>query len=75
VLKPFYFVGNVCGEVPSASYYYVLGVGDLDGDGIDELITRNMVFEAEEDSLEILAREHGAPVTVHEMAFERRRLK
>jgi hypothetical protein len=72
VLKPSYVVGNVCGEVPSASYYYVLAVGDLDGDGIDELITRNMVFEAETDSLEILAWERGTPFLVHEMAFDPR---
>jgi hypothetical protein len=71
VLKPFYLVGKVCGEIPSAAYYYVLAVGDLDGDGIDELITREQVYEAEEDSLEIMAWERGAPVVVHEMAFER----
>lgn len=72
VLMPFYLVGNVCGEIPSAGYYYILAVGDLDGDGIDELITRKMVYEAEEDSLEIMAWERGAPVLVHEMAFDHR---
>jgi hypothetical protein len=55
VLKPFYLVGNISSVEASASYHYMLALGDLDGDGIDELITRKMVFEPEEDSLEILA--------------------
>lgn len=56
VLKPFYLVGNVSSVEASASYYYVLALGDLDGDGIDEPITRKLVLEPEADSLEILAR-------------------
>jgi hypothetical protein len=39
-------------------------VGDLDGDGIDELIVRRMEFEAEEDNLELWAWEHDGPVTL-----------
>lgn len=42
-------------------------MGDLDGDGIDELVVRNMEFEAEEDNLELWAWEHGGPVTIHKM--------
>ena len=40
-------------------------------DGIDELVARLEVYEAEEDSLEILASQRGAPVLIHEMAFTR----
>jgi hypothetical protein len=66
VLKPFYLVGDESsGETPSATYYYILATGDLDGDGIDELITRQMVFESEEDDIEILAWENGAPVWIN----------
>lgn len=65
VLKPFYLVGDKSsGEAPSATYYYILAAGDLDGDGIDELITRQMVFESEEDDIELMAWESGAPVWI-----------
>jgi hypothetical protein len=68
VLRPFYLAGrNSIGEAPSASYYYILAVGDLDGDGIDELIAREMVFESEQDDLEIWAWERGAPATIHKI--------
>ncbi len=64
-LKPFFLVADESSaEAPSATYYYVLAAGDLDGDGIDEMITRQMVFEAEEDKLELMAFEHGAPVWI-----------
>jgi hypothetical protein len=65
VLKPFYLVADESsGEAPSATYYYVLAAGDLDGDGIDELVTRQMVFESEEDDIELMAWENGAPVWI-----------
>jgi hypothetical protein len=65
VLKPFYLVADESsGETPSAAYYYVLAAGDLDGDGIDELITRQMVFESEDDNIELMAWENGAPVWI-----------
>jgi hypothetical protein len=65
VLKPFYLIGDESsGEAPSATYYYILAAGDLDGDGIDELITRQMVFESEEDDIELMAWENGAPVWI-----------
>ena len=65
VLKPFYLVADESpAEMPSATYYYVLAVGDLDGDGIDEMITRQMVFESEDDNIELMAFENGAPVWI-----------
>jgi hypothetical protein len=68
MLRPFYLAArSSLGEMPSASYYYVLAVGDLDGDGIDELIARKMVFESEQDDLEIWAWERGAPATIHKI--------
>ncbi len=48
-----------------ASYYYILAVGDLDDDGIDEMIVRGRGFEQEEDILEIWTWEDGAPVRIH----------
>jgi hypothetical protein len=71
VLKPFHLAATkepaVNGNIGSSSYYYVLAVGDLDGDGIDELVVRHMEFEAEEDNLELWAWEHGGPVTIHKI--------
>jgi hypothetical protein len=65
-LKPFRLAAakDAFGRDP---YYYVLAVGDLDGDGIDELVVRRMEFEAEEDHLELWAWEHGGPVTIDEI--------
>lgn len=66
MLKPFYLAGAISsGETPMASYYYVLAAGDLNGDGIDELVAREVGFEKEEDDLEIWAWERGAPVRIH----------
>jgi hypothetical protein len=67
-LKPFYLAaGKAAADFTSPSYFYVLAVGDLDGDGIDELITREMIFEAEEDHLQILSWEKGAPVLIQDI--------
>jgi hypothetical protein len=66
MLKPFYLAGaRSSGETPMASYYYFLAVGDLNGDGVDELVVREVGFEKEEDDLEIWAWERGAPVQIH----------
>jgi hypothetical protein len=65
VLKPIYLAADrSSAETPSATYYYILAAGDLDGDGVDELITRQMVFESEEDDIELMAFENGAPVWI-----------
>ena len=65
VLKPFYLAADESSaETPSSTYYYVLAVGDLDGDGIDEMVTRQMVFESEDDNIELMAFENGAPVWI-----------
>lgn len=65
VLKPFYLAATEYHD--GDSHYQVLAVGDLDGDGIDELIVRDHVFEAEEDNLEIWAWENDAPVQIHKI--------
>jgi hypothetical protein len=66
-LKPFRLVAvkQEREEFGGHYYYYVLAVGDLDGDGIDELVARRMEFEAEQDNLELWAWEQGGPVTIH----------
>jgi hypothetical protein len=60
-LKPFRLVAvkQDQEEFGGHPYYYVLAVGDLDGDGIDELVARRMEFEAEEDHLELWAWERA----------------
>jgi hypothetical protein len=65
VLKPFYLAATEYHD--GDSHYQVLAVGDLDGDGIDELVVRDHVFEAEEDNLEIWAWENDAPVQIHKI--------
>src|SRR5262249_35781715 len=65
-LKPFRLAATTY-KFGGRSYYYVLAVGDLDGDGIDELIVRRMEFEAEEDNLELWAWEHDGPVRLHKI--------
>jgi hypothetical protein len=65
-LKPFYLEARRTDpEVPMASYYYALAVGDLDGDGIDEMVVRGRGFEQEEDILEIWTWERDSPVRIH----------
>ena len=63
-LKPFHLAATRDEMIGASPYYYVLAVGDLDGDGIDELIVRRMEFEAEEDNLELWSWERGGPVTM-----------
>lgn len=48
----------------NTDYFYMLAIGDLDGDGIDELVVREMLFEAEEDYVQLWAWERGMPVTI-----------
>jgi hypothetical protein len=69
-LHPLYLAGRVSnGEAPGVSYYYVLATGDLNGDGIDELVAEEEGFEKEQDDLELWAWERGAPVTIHRMLW------
>jgi hypothetical protein len=64
-LKPFHLAArgsSASGE--TSDYFYVLATGDLDGDGIDEMVVREMIFEAEEDYVQLWAWERGMPVTI-----------
>jgi hypothetical protein len=64
-LKPFHLAARESlssGE--STDYFYLLATGDLDGDGIDEMVAREMVFEAEEDYVQLWAWDGGMPVTI-----------
>jgi hypothetical protein len=65
-LKPFRVVAvkQDQEEYGGHPYYYVLAIGDLDGDRIDELVARRTEFEAEQDNPELWAWEHGGPVTI-----------
>jgi hypothetical protein len=48
----------------NTDYFYLLATGDLDGDGIDEMVVREMVFEAEDDYVQLWAWERSMPVTI-----------
>jgi hypothetical protein len=56
-MKPFRLAATRDEMIGASPYYYVLAVGDLDGNGIDELIVSRMEFEAEEANLELWAKE------------------
>jgi hypothetical protein len=65
ILKPFHLAARESWSSGETSdYFYVLASGDLDGDGIDEMVVREMVFEAEEDYVQLWAWERGMPVTI-----------
>jgi hypothetical protein len=64
-LKPFHLAARESwssGE--NTDYFYVLATGDLDGNGIDEMVVREMVFEAEDDYVQLWAWERDGPVTI-----------
>jgi hypothetical protein len=64
-LKPFRLAARESlssGE--NTDYFYLLATGDLDGNGIDEMVVREMVFEAEEDYVQLWAWERGMPVAI-----------
>jgi hypothetical protein len=64
-LKPFHLaVRESWSNGENTDYFYVLANGDLDGDGIDEIVVREMVFEAEDDYVQLWAWERGMPVTI-----------
>ena len=65
VLKPFHLAARESrsnGE--NTDYFYMLATGDLDGDGIDEMVVREMIFEAEDDYVQLWAWERGRPVAI-----------
>ena len=65
VLKPFHLAARKSSSTgETSSYFYFLATGDLDGDGIDEMVVREMLFEAEDDYVELWAWERGMPVTI-----------
>jgi hypothetical protein len=64
-LKPFHLAARESWSGgQNTDYFYVLATGDLDGDGIDEMVVRETVFEAEEDYVQLWAWERGMPVTI-----------
>ncbi|WP_128089642.1 hypothetical protein [Bradyrhizobium viridifuturi] len=72
-LKPFHLAAresSSSGE--NSDYFYLLATGDLDGDGIDEMVVREMIFEAEEDYVQLWAWERGIPVAVSKIPGPRR---
>jgi hypothetical protein len=67
VMKPFHLAATRDETIGASPYYYVLAIGDLDGNGIDELIVNRIEFEAEESLLELWAWEHGGPVVIQKL--------
>jgi hypothetical protein len=63
--KPRY-VARIFGEWGTTDLFEVLAVGDLNGDGVDEWIMREIEFEAEEDHLAIVSWEADSPVIVYD---------
>jgi hypothetical protein len=64
-LKPIHLVANRA-YTEDEDEFEVLAVGDLNGDGIDELIARVFVYEPEDDRLAILEWERGALVSLYD---------
>ncbi|CCD99428.1 hypothetical protein [Bradyrhizobium sp. STM 3809] len=65
VLRPLYLAAREAWSTgENSDYFYLLATGDLDGDGIDEMIAREMVFEGEQDYVQLWAWEHGRPVVI-----------
>jgi hypothetical protein len=50
--------------MPHSLYYLALAIGDLDGDGIDEMVVSECVFEGEDDVHQLWSWERGAPVVI-----------
>jgi hypothetical protein len=67
-LQPFYLAGRVS-DGGRGSYYYVLATGDLNSDGIDELVAQEQGSEMDEADIELWAMERGAPVTIYRMPW------
>lgn len=67
VLKPFHLAAKWDEDIGTSPYYHILAVGDLDGNGIDELIVNRIEFEAEEAMLELWGWEHGGPVAIRKL--------
>ena len=65
-LVPLYVVASKAYSDYSPDHYLFLAVGDLNGDGIDELITQVLEDEAEDARFAILEWERGSPVILYD---------
>jgi hypothetical protein len=65
-LVPLYVVASKAYSDYSPDHYLFLVVGDLNGDGIDELITQVLEDEPEDARFAILERERGSPVILYD---------
>ena len=70
LLKPFYLVAaSAPGEGALGNFPFFKAIGDLNGDGIDEMIVKELEYEPEDDHLKIFSWENGAPVLILEQRF------